>query len=399
MSSPNFRALAAHISQLVEAHDPSSANAPQTLLQLRRAARELEQQCVPPSELEFEFHHRPHQNACVRIAIELKIFDHLDDDELIRPSELAARIDLANPEFTLRIVRVLCASGVLGEQQLPSEEIVVHHTALSKLWRSRPASQAYAQHQWDNMVLALSNLVPFLRTRGFQSPDDPSNSPFAYALGAENVDFFHLLQRYPERLASFNQGMTGTATSVVKIFPFAKLAEVHDSLVCLVDVGGGRGHTTQEILTACPELKGTTVVLEDLPAVLEHREDLQVDHTLVQVQPYNFLLDEQPVRGAAAYLYKSIFHDWPDASCHQILRNLAPAMRGFDSRLLICDLVVGQMASTQPYKALRDMNMMIMAGRERTVTDWEALLGKEGFRIVHIWGVENCGNSVIEARL
>lgn len=101
----------------------------------------------------------------------------------------------------------------------------------------------------------------------------------------------------------------------------------------------------------------------------------------------------------AAYLYKSILHDWPDASCHQILRNLAPAMRGFDSRLLICDLVVGQMASMQPHKALRDMNMMIMAGRERTVDEWEALLGKEGFRIVHIWGVDNPGNSVIEARL
>jgi hypothetical protein len=45
------------------------------------------------------------------------------------------------------------------------------------------------------------------------------------------------------------------------------------------------------------------------------------------------------------------------------------------------------------------MNMMIMAGRERTVNEWEALLGEEGFRIVHIWGIDNPGNSVIEARL
>jgi hypothetical protein len=297
MTSPNLRPLADRISQLVEAHDPSSVNAPKTLLQLRRAARELEQLCVSPSELELEFHYQPHQNACVRIAIELKIFDHLDDDEPIRLSELAARIDLADPEFTLRIVRALCASGVLGEQQLTTGEIAVHHTALSKLWRQRGASQAYAKHQWDNMVLALSHLIPFLCKRGFQSPDDPSNSPFAYALGAENVDFFHLLQRYPERLASFNQGMTGTATSVVSIFPFGSLADVRDAPVCLVDVGGGRGHTTQEILTACPDLKGAAVVLQDLPAVLEHGDDLQVDLTQVQVQPYDFLRDEQPLRG------------------------------------------------------------------------------------------------------
>jgi len=127
--------------------------------------------------LELEFHYRPHQNACVRIAIELHIFDHLDD-EPVGPPELAARIDLADAKFTLRIVRALCASGVLGEQQLPTGEIVVHHTALSKLWHRRPASQAYGKYQWDNMVLALSNMIPFLRThtwiqepgRSFQFP-------------------------------------------------------------------------------------------------------------------------------------------------------------------------------------------------------------------------------------
>ncbi|KAJ9303273.1 hypothetical protein DTO271G3_647 [Paecilomyces variotii] len=393
--SSKLRPLADNISQLVETYDPSSANASEILRQLRRVARELEQQCVPPSELEIEFHYRPHQNACVRIAIELGIFDQLGD-EPTRPSALAARVDLADPEFTLRIVRALCASGVLGESLLPSGEVVVFHTALSQLWR-RPASQAYAKHQWDNMVLALSNLIPFLRIHGFHSPDDSFNSPFAYALGAKNVDFFHLLQRSPERLASFNQGMTGTATSVVSTFPFASLADADDATVCLVDVGGGRGHTTQEILTACPELKGT-MILQDLPAVLKD-ETLQVDLTRVRIQPYDFLRDEQPVRGAAAYLYKSIFHDWPDASCRQILRNLAPAMRGFDSRLLICDLVVGQLASAQPHKALRDINMMVMAGRERTVTEWEVLLGEEGFQITHIWGADNPGNSVIEARL
>ena len=54
-------------------------------------------------------------------------------------------------------------------------------------------------------------------------------------------------------------------------------------------------------------------------------------------------------------------------------------MRGFDSRLIICDLALGQLASAQPYKALQDMNMMIMADKERTVNEWEALLGEERF--------------------
>jgi len=72
---------------------------------------------------------------------------------------------------------------------------------------------------------------------------------------------------------------------------------VHDATVCLVDVGGGRDHTTQEILISCLELKGAAVVLQDLPAVLENGDDLQVDLTQVQLQPYDFLRDEQQVRG------------------------------------------------------------------------------------------------------
>lgn len=104
--------------------------------------------------------------------------------------------------------------------------------------------------------------------------------------------------------------------------------------------------------------------------------------------------------GAAAYLYKSIFHDWPDSDCRKILRNLVTAMQSnSESRLLICDLVVDQLASKQPFKVLRDVNMMVMAGRERTVDEWEELLLSEGFKIARIWGSENLGNSIIEARL
>ena len=54
--------------------------------------------------------------------------------------------------------------------------------------------------------------------------------------------------------------------------------------------GRRESHTTREILTACPELKGTTIVLQDLPAVLEHENSLQVDLTQVRAQPYNFCM-------------------------------------------------------------------------------------------------------------
>ncbi|GFF55134.1 uncharacterized protein RCC_02313 [Aspergillus udagawae] len=69
--------------------------------------------------------------------------------------------------------------------------------------------------------------------------------------------------------------MTGMATSVVSTFAFASLAEGPETAVRLVDVGGGKGHTTQEIQTACSRLKGNAVVLQDLPAVLGNKDDEQ----------------------------------------------------------------------------------------------------------------------------
>lgn len=104
------------------------------------------------------------------------------------------------------------------------------------------------------------------------------------------------------------------------------------------------------------------------------------------------------LEGAAAYFFKWIFHDWPDARCLNILSNLAPAMRGHASKLLVCDLVIPD-KHPPALKALRDINMMQCSGKERSVKQWTELLAKAGFRVVEIHGLQNPTNSVIEAVL
>jgi len=84
--------------------------------------------------------------------------------------------------------------------------------------------------------------------------------------------------------------MTGTAMSVVPTFPFGSLAVVTGAPLCLVDVGSGRGHTANDILTACPKLKDAAVVLQDLTRVIQNGQGLEVDPGRVKVQPYDFLL-------------------------------------------------------------------------------------------------------------
>jgi hypothetical protein len=81
------------------------------------------------------------------------------------------------------------------------------------------------------------------------------------------------------------------------------------------------------------------------------------------------------------------------------MANLAPAMRGHpDSRLLICDLVLPD-KNPDEGKVLRDINMLCIGGKERSLKQWESLLGRGGFRILKVWGTEGAFSQIVEAVL
>ena len=66
------------------------------------------------------------------------------------------------------------------------------------------------------------------------------------------------------------------------------------------------------------------------------------------------------------------------------------------SRLLICDLVLPD-HNADTGKVLRDINMLLIAGKERSISQWNSLLGQEGFKIVKVHGLGNMNSSIIEA--
>ena len=99
------------------------------------------------------------------------------------------------------------------------------------------------------------------------------------------------------------------------------------------------------------------------------------------------------------YFLKSIFHDWPDKACLQILSNLAPAMRGnAHSKLLICELVLPD-RYPEPAKVVRDITMLLIGGQERNLFQWHGLLQQAGFKILKVHGVGGENSSIIEAVL
>lgn len=66
------------------------------------------------------------------------------------------------------------------------------------------------------------------------------------------------------------------------------------------------------------------------------------------------------------------------------------------SRLLICDRVFyDERADT--ISLLQDMNMMVIGGKERSLKQWEQLLGSEGYSVLKVWGNDHAQAQILEA--
>lgn len=97
--------------------------------------------------------------------------------------------------------------------------------------------------------------------------------------------------------------------------------------------------------------------------------------------PGDFVAD--PLPSADAYILMEVLHDWPDTKARQILhavRLAAPA----HARVLIVEAVV---ADTPGYHfgKLPDIIMLaVTGGRERTASEYEALLDSAGFRLEQV---------------
>ncbi len=90
------------------------------------------------------------------------------------------------------------------------------------------------------------------------------------------------------------------------------------------------------------------------------------------------------VPSADVYLMKHILHDWNDDECVQILRNAAKAS-GDAARLFVAEYVVPD-SNVSDFSKLFDILMMTaLTGRERTESEFAAILEASGWRHTKTW--------------
>jgi hypothetical protein len=188
--------------------------------------------------------------------------------------------------------------------------------------------------------------------------------------GIHGTDFWTWLASHPEERAAFDRAMVeGVERRVERL---AALDWRGDETV--VDVGGGNGSLLVELLSRQPGLRG---IVFDLPETNRDEASLGERCTFVA----GSFFDEVPQ--GDVYILATILHDWDDERAAAILRTIHAAGRD-DTRLLILDSVVPSGNDPDGAKWLDLLMLALFAGRERSETQWQALLGGTGFEPVRI---------------
>ena len=227
------------------------------------------------------------------------------------------------------------------------------------------------------------SLPSFLKETNYQNPSDGANSAFQRGHRTD-LPAFLWLPNNPSNFGSFIQWMTGQRAGQkawLDVFPFEEelFSNISNPATpVFVDVGGGVGHQCAALIAKFPQLKGR-VILQDVPPVLQ----AAIPTEGVEPVPYDFWTPQQ-VKGARAYYFRNIMHDYPNDKCRTILENTISAMDK-NSVILIDEMILPNQGINWQQGQLDIAMMSALAAMERSIGQWESLLDSAGLKIVKIF--------------
>lgn len=212
------------------------------------------------------------------------------------------------------------------------------------------------------------------------------------------LDFFEYLAAHPRALQTFGDTLKAhnavTNKGVLERYDFHGIRH-------LVDVGGGFGLLMIGVLERYPDIvRGTVFDRPETVAMAPKELPVQDANVAARLEYVGGNMFEDVPPAADAYVLKFVLHNWDDASCARVLKNVA-ARLDKGGRVICIDNVLPSLGDTSNVPAkLQDLNMMLLLpGRERTRADWEALYAEAGLAISALIPVpDTFGAFVIEGR-
>ncbi len=288
----------------------------------------------------------------------MRALDHLGDAPR-SAAELAADTGLDAGQLG----RLLAFFGSQGVLLVDEAGRYAHSDFSRQLRRDHPAS-----------LQSLLSVTQNLLSTGEALPEAMATGRDAQQV-AHGKSFFEMMRDDPAKADDFAHFMTAT-TALAEQFIFSSHSFAPFSLA--VDVGGNHGSLLLRMLSLQPAARG---ILFDLPTVTAlARPALAAHPNGARVAVVSGSFFEAVPAGGDLYLLKQILHDWKDAECLAILRNIRAAIRP-DGRLAVIDRLMPEEIRPHPsYKM--DLYMMLLLGaQERKLSEFAALFAQSGFRI------------------
>ncbi|KAE8373714.1 S-adenosyl-L-methionine-dependent methyltransferase [Aspergillus bertholletiae] len=369
-------------------------------VEAQEKALELARALEKPRDAILKIAYSPTIVMAIKVAHDLQVFPTLAKaTSPVSLNELAA-LKPADPLLVERIMRLLVAHS-FSEEPEPCEYLP---TALTKEMTQR-TSIGVVESLFLEFLPGIQKVPEYLQVIGYKNPEDPFFAPLQYAHNVKKDGFLWLCEN-PAALTRFNAFMEGQRADRphwADWFPVPDqiLAGAHKGSdgPLLVDIGGGRGHDLLGFKQRFPDAPGR-LVLEDLPAVIEEaRSALDLKGNGIDMVPYDFFAQQQPIQGARVYYFRNIFHDWSDDKARLILKNLIPAMERGYSKVLLEDYIIPD-KNARALEGMTDIAVMVFcSGLERTRQRFTNLLESGGLKVTKFWTREANGQGIIEAEL
>lgn len=307
----------------------------------------------------------------LHVIADAGVADALDDAPAT--TEALAQASGCNPDALGRLLGLLECMGVFRS----AGEGKWAHTEASRMLRS--------DHPFSMRAFARMMGLP----RIWDSFTHLSAAATTGRPGIESIEeggAWSYLDTHPEQREVFDAAMTAKAhADVAAVLDTYDFSDFHR----IVDLGGGAGHLVSAILDRYPSARG---VLVDLPHVAE----AVVRTDRLEVVGADFFKD--PLPSGDCYLLMNIVHDWADAEAVAILTAVRDAAGRAGATVLLVEALLPTSADPLArWVFTLDVIMLnVTGGRERTISDFDALLAKAGLTLQALTATAS-PSSIIEA--
>ncbi|KAL2421756.1 O-methyltransferase gsfC [Exophiala dermatitidis] len=407
MADPELLSLVTELSKHANTYVPSTeqdAASSASKAALISLTKRIMHQVMDPGMMVQSHSLQMAELVCIRTLLDLKVFEHLPTEhgQTITAKELSERSGVQEALLE-RLLRPLVASRFITQSYTDGS---YGSTKFSQAYTSFPG--LFFTLMFDHFLQPMTDLPRYLKKHGPVEPTSFYVNPYSDYHNASDsgLTTWEIMSKDPAKLKTFQIGLT-TGDALVPVtgyYDFDQLALTEEELahnperVSLVDIGGGVGNTVKRILDAYKKLDPKHVVLQDQENVIDMAAKEKIVPEGVRLMKHDFWTP-QPVKGAKAYYFRRVFHDYSDELCAKALRQIIPAMAP-DSRVLVADMLLPHiMTESEAHTAALDVACMVMGGKERTEQDFYRLFDSVGLEVVTIHHAPGGAAGVVEGKL